>query len=160
MFASLDLDEIIFVCLRLLLAFALALPIAWDREREARSLGLRTFPLVAIASAAYALLARTLFGGDPSEESRVLQGLITGIGFLGGGAILKRGATVSGTATAASLWATAAVGAAVAYDRYEIALVLAAATFATLRWMTPLKGMVNDNGVETAKPPSTPRSLR
>ena len=140
---SIDLDEILFVCLRLLIAFLLALPVAWDREREARSLGLRTFPLVAVASASYALLGRTLFGSDPGAEARIMQGLVTGIGFLGGGAILKRGATVSGTATAASLWATAAVGAAVAYDRYEIALVLTAATFATLRWLTPFKEMVN-----------------
>lgn len=143
-----EIDEVFFVCLRLLTAFVLALPVAWDREREARTLGLRTFPLVAVASAGYALLGRTLFNEDPTAESRILQGLITGIGFLGGGAILKRGGSVSGTATAASLWATAAVGAAVAYDRYEIALVLTGATFATLRWLTPLKGVVNGDDTD------------
>lgn len=145
---AIKFDEVLFVCLRLLTAFVLALPVAWDRETEARTLGLRTFPLVAVASAGYALLGRTLFTEDPTAESRILQGLITGIGFLGGGAILKRGASVSGTATAASLWATAAVGAAVAYDRYEIALVLTGATFATLRWLTPLKGVVNGDDTD------------
>lgn len=119
-----------------------------ERTAASRSIGLRTFPLVAVASASYALLGKTLFDEDPTAESRVLQGLITGIGFLGGGAILKRGSTVSGTATAASLWATAAVGAAVAYDRYEIALVLTVATFATLRSLTPLKSVFNGDDTD------------
>ena len=76
--------------------------IGWDREREAHSAGLRTFPIVGMASCGY-LLA---LGGNPNsaDQSRVLQGLITGIGFVGGGAILKEGASVRGTATAASIW--------------------------------------------------------
>jgi putative Mg2+ transporter-C (MgtC) family protein len=84
-----------------------------------------------------------VFPDDPSAQARIMQGLITGVGFLGGGAILKKSHSVSGTATAASIWATAGVGAAVAYDRFEIALVLAAATFAMLRWLKPLKGAVS-----------------
>ena len=75
--------------------------IGWDREREAHSAGLRTFPIVGMASCGY-LLA---LGGNPNtaDQSRVLQGLITGIGFVGGGAILKEGASVRGTATAATI---------------------------------------------------------
>ena len=128
--------------LQLGLAFGLALPIAWDREREERSLGLRTFPLVAMASAGYILVAKTVLGGEASELARVIQGLMTGVGFLGGGAIIKQGLSVHGTATAASIWSTAAVGAAVAFGRLEIALALTAANFLTLRWLGSLKDVV------------------
>ncbi len=70
--------------------------------------GLRTFPLVGIASCGYLLIV----GAPPNsaDQSRVLQGLITGIGFVGGGAILREGATVRGTATAASIWNAGVIG--------------------------------------------------
>ena len=58
-----------------------------------------------------------------------MQGLITGIGFVGGGAILKEGATVKGTATAASIWNAGVIGAAVAVGRYEVAVILALLKF-------------------------------
>ncbi|HET9530211.1 MAG TPA: MgtC/SapB family protein [Blastocatellia bacterium] len=130
---------------RLAAAFLIALPVAWDREREARSAGLRTFPLVAIAAAGYILISRTVLGGSPESQARIIQGLITGIGFIGGGAILKDRGSVRGTATAASIWSTGAIGAAVAYDRYEIAIVLSLINFATLRWLTPLKSHLKND---------------
>jgi putative Mg2+ transporter-C (MgtC) family protein len=68
-----------------------------------------------------------------------VEGVITGIGFIGGGAILKTGASVRGTATAASLWATGAVGAAVALGSYDVAIAIAAMTFLTLKFVTPFK---------------------
>lgn len=120
-------------------AYLLALPVAWDREKEARSAGLRTFPLVAVASCGYILITVNVLGSSPESVSRIIQGLITGIGFIGGGAILKDRGNVRGTATAASIWNTGAIGAAVAFGRYEIALVLSLINFATLRWLTPLK---------------------
>ncbi len=122
----------------LALAYVLALPIAWDRENEARTAGLRTFPLVSIATCAYMLIGFQVLDSTDAE-ARVLQGLITGMGFIGGGAILKEGGTVKGTATAASLWATGAIGCAVASNRLEIAVVVSLATFLTLRLLTPLK---------------------
>ena len=120
-------------------AYLLAMPIAWDREQEARSAGLRTFPLVAIASCGYSLFALGAFAGSADAQARLIQGLITGIGFIGGGAILKDNGSVRGTATAASIWNTGAIGVAVAYGRYEIALVLSFINFATLRLLTRLK---------------------
>lgn len=128
-------------------AYLLALPVAWDREQNARSAGLRTFPLVAVASCGYILLARSVFGhgGDLNAESRIVQGLMTGIGFIGGGAILKHGLSVRGTATAASVWNTGAIGAATAYGRYEIALILSLINFLTFRFLTELK---NDSEAE------------
>jgi putative Mg2+ transporter-C (MgtC) family protein len=76
---------------------------------------------------------------DAAAQSRVLQGLITGIGFVGGGAILKEGATVKGTATAASIWNAGVIGAAVAMGQYEIAILLAALNLFTLRALLPIK---------------------
>ncbi|MBW3573032.1 MAG: MgtC/SapB family protein [Gemmatimonadetes bacterium] len=127
-------------------AFVLALPIGWERERSERGLGLRTFPLVAMASTVYLLLAEEVFIGHPEAQARVLQGLITGIGFIGAGAILKqRGSEeVHGTSTAAAVWATGALGASVAYGRWDIAVIISVFTFATFRWMTPLKDAVED----------------
>ena len=76
---------------------------------------------------------------DPDAQSRLLQGLITGIGFIGGGAILKEGTTVRGTATAASVWNAGVIGAAVAMNQYGIAITLAVLNLVTLRALLPLK---------------------
>ncbi|WP_016744754.1 MgtC/SapB family protein, partial [Rhizorhabdus wittichii] len=78
-------------------------------------------------------------------QARLLEGLITGVGFIGGGAILKHGGKASGTATAASLWATGALGAAGGYGLYDIALVLSLTTFLTLRCSRPLKRATHDD---------------
>ena len=137
--------------LQLAVAFVLALPIAWDREQKERSAGLRTFTLVAISTCGFLIAARSSFGPSADAESRVWQGLLTGIGFIGSGAILKTEGTVRGTATAASIWNTAAVGAAVAYGNYDIAIVLSVANFAVLRWLAPFK--VNANESASNEPP-------
>lgn len=139
-----DLDVVLFHCSRLVIAFVLALPVAWDRERAERTLGLRTFPLVAVASTGYLLLARAIVAADPGAQARFFQGLMTGIGFLGGGAIVKRGLDVHGAATAASIWNTAAVGAAVAYGKFEIAILLSGVNFAVLRWLSPVKKKIDE----------------
>lgn len=124
---------------RLALSFLFTLPIAWNREREAHSAGLRTFPTVAMASCGLALLAIEIFGERAPEQARILQGLIIGIGFVGGGAILKTGNTAHGTATAASVWNIGVVGAAVGFGFYDIGLILALANFLILAVLTPLK---------------------
>lgn len=123
-------------------AYALALPIGWDREKEERSAGIRTFPLVAMASCGFVLIAIRILGVESIGQARILEGLITGVGFIGGGAILKHSGSASGTATAASLWATGAIGAAVGFGLYDIAVVLSLVTYLTLRWMARLKGVV------------------
>jgi putative Mg2+ transporter-C (MgtC) family protein len=120
-------------------AYVLALPIGWDRERYARSAGIRTFPLVAVASCGLVLVALRATGASAADQSRILQGLITGIGFIGGGAILKTHHTVRGTATAASIWNVGVIGAAVGYGLYDIAAVLSLINFLTLRLLRPFK---------------------
>lgn len=128
-------------------AYALALPIGWDRERQERSAGLRTFPLVALASCGFVQAAEQYMSNSPDGMARIIQGVITGIGFIGGGAILKQGAAVKGTATAASLWATGATGAAVGLGSYDVAVAVALFTFLTLRAITPIEnsGLVDEN---------------
>ena len=124
---------------RLALAFLFALPVGWNREREARSAGLRTFPIVAIASCGLVILAIEIFGERAPEQARVIQGLITGIGFVGGGAILKSWSAVHGTATAASILNVCVIGAAVGFGFYVLGLTLALANFLVLAVLTPFK---------------------
>jgi putative Mg2+ transporter-C (MgtC) family protein len=135
---ELDWNQVVNNLSHLGIAYILALPVGWDRELEARGAGLRTFPLVAVAACGYALVGVSVL--DSTEaESRVLQGLITGIGFIGGGAILKHKDNVRGTATAASIWITGLIGIAVAFGRYEVAVLMTAISFVTLRYVRRFK---------------------
>jgi putative Mg2+ transporter-C (MgtC) family protein len=127
------------------IAYLLALPVGWDREFAARGAGLRTFPLVAVAACGYVLVGISVLESTEAE-SRVLQGLITGIGFIGGGAILKSKGNVRGTATAASIWITGLIGIAVAFDRYEIALLMTLISFVTLRYVRRFKSHDEEEG--------------
>jgi putative Mg2+ transporter-C (MgtC) family protein len=87
---------------------------------------------------------------DVAAQSRVIQGLVAGIGFIGGGAILKAEGNVHGTATAASIWNTGVIGAAVAQNRYLLALLLAALNLFALRvllpWKLKLDARANEKG--------------
>ncbi|WP_421990398.1 MgtC/SapB family protein [Roseococcus sp.] len=121
------------------IAYVLAIPIGWDRERAERSAGLRTFPLVAIAACGFVQATEGLLATHPEGAARVIEGVITGIGFIGGGAIIKHGTSVYGTATAASLWATGAVGVSVGLGVHDVAVVISVMTFLTLRFLAPLK---------------------
>ncbi len=135
--------------LALAAAYALAFPIGWNREKAERSAGLRTFPLVALASCGFVQAAESLVAGSPEAMARIVEGLITGVGFIGGGAILKHGSTVHGTATAASLWATGAIGAAVGLGSYDVAVTLAVFTVLTLQLLSPLKADKDDDTKES-----------
>jgi len=126
-----NFESVLMDLANLSLAYLLAFPIGLDREREDHSAGVRTFPIVAMACCGLTMLAKSL-GGGPDVYSRVLQGLVTGIGFVGGGAILKDRGMVSGTTTAASVWSTAIVGAAVGMGAYHIAVGLTVFNFVSL----------------------------
>lgn len=129
---------------KMLVAFFLALPIGWNRERHTRIMGLRTFPLVALGSTGYVLVSLTILKGDLQAQARIIQGLITGIGFVGGGAILKDPeGSVQGTATAVSVWTTGALGIAVAYGRYDIAIIISLLNYLTLQILTPIKNKLS-----------------
>ena len=130
---------------RLLVAFVVALPVGRYAETEGHSVGIRTFPLVAMASCGYVMLASH---GDSAAQSRIIQGLVAGMGFIGGGAILKTDGYVRGTATAASIWTTGVVGAAVAEERYLMALTVAIVNLITLRVLRSWKQKLDANKEE------------
>jgi putative Mg2+ transporter-C (MgtC) family protein len=118
--------------LRLLIAIAasylLALPVGWERKRHSHAyVGLRVFPLVSVTACVYVFLGQQLFTGEhTNDQSDVIQGLMTGIGFIGAGAIIKQSGDVRGVATAAAVWTTGGIGASVAYGYYPLAIALSA----------------------------------
>jgi putative Mg2+ transporter-C (MgtC) family protein len=132
-------DRIILHLVTLGIAYLLALPIGWNREVEERSAGLRTFPLVAVAACGFLQATESLMDGSPEATARIIEGVITGIGFIGGGAILQMKDRVQGTATAASLWATGAMGVAVGVGSYDVAVIIMIITFVTLGMLNRLK---------------------
>lgn len=131
MYASVGID--VHMVLQLIAAIVLALPTAWDRELHGHALGLRTFPLVSLGACAYVIIGHGFIGEDnPEAMARIMQGLLSGIGFVGGGAILKHDDHVVGTASAASIWITGAVGAAVGFDLWGLAILLSLLNFAAI----------------------------
>ena len=126
-----DLEQAIFHVAVLLIAYIIALPIGIERSRFNHGLGLRTVSIVAISCCAYVLIALNTFS-EEGAQAKLYYGILTGIGFIGGGALFKSSNGVYGTASAASVWASAAIGVSVALALIEIALVLSAATTLTL----------------------------
>lgn len=142
----------------LAVAYALAFPIGWNREREERSAGLRTFPLVAVATCGFIQAAETLTADSPEAMARIIEGLITGMGFIGGGAILRQEKSVKGTATAASLWITGAIGVASGLGSFDVALMLSLATIVTLWILSPANRI--GRGVRDDTQDEAPRASR
>jgi putative Mg2+ transporter-C (MgtC) family protein len=128
--ASLDLALQLDLTLRLLLAAVLGAAIGYEREIHDHPAGMRTHLLVSLGSAAFTVISIYGFTGQPGsappDTSRVAAQIVTGIGFLGAGAIIKYGTSVRGLTTAASLWATAAVGMAAGAGWWLIAIVISA----------------------------------
>lgn len=138
------------ILFKILAAFLLTLPVAWERERTTQRVGLRTFPMVAVASCGYMLLGMLVLGPTSDAQARIIQGLMTGIGFVGGGAILKEGGTVRGTSTAASIWTTGIIGASIAYEYYAIAIIVSIVNYLAFRLLTPLVHQI-DRAEKAAK---------
>jgi putative Mg2+ transporter-C (MgtC) family protein len=105
---------------RLLLAAVLGGAVGTERELADQAAGLRTHMLLTIGACLFTLISAYGFGG-PADPSRLAAQIVTGIGFLGGGAIVRHGLTVRGVTTAASIWATTSIGVAVGAGRYLLA---------------------------------------
>lgn len=110
--------------LRLLFAAILGAAIGLEREIHDRPAGMRTHLLVALGSAAFTILSISAFPAPGADPSRVAAQIVTGIGFLGAGAILKEGLSIHGLTTAASLWVAAALGMAAGAGSWVIALTV------------------------------------
>ena len=128
-----DLPEALRILLRLTLALLLGLLLGYERESQGKSAGVRTHMLVALGSALFVLLPSQM-GMEISDLSRMMQGVVTGIGFLCAGTILKYETAgeehVHGLTTAAGLWLTAAIGMACGLGREVTALITAALALA------------------------------
>jgi putative Mg2+ transporter-C (MgtC) family protein len=122
--------------LRLTLAFLLALPIGWDRERRSRSAGLRTYPLLSTCACGFLLLGQELAAGATARAD-VFYGLLTGIGFVGSGAMMRSPDGARGMNTAVSLWVTGAIGAGVAFGAGHVSAALAVLSVVALRARKP-----------------------
>src|SRR5690606_1064385 len=101
--------------------------------------GLRTYPLLAMGACAYLEIGQFAFRDHIEGQARVFQALVSGIGFIGAGAIIKGQTKVHGIASAVSLWITVSVGIAASYDLYVLAAVLSVTTLVALRLLKPLK---------------------
>ncbi|MGD0352089.1 MAG: MgtC/SapB family protein [Dehalococcoidia bacterium] len=119
------MNTLLDIILRLLLAAALGAGIGYQRERANKPAGLRTHILISLGSALFTVVS--IFGfGNGVDPSRVAAGVVTGIGFIGAGVILRgvRGEHVVGLTTAASIWAVAAIGMAAGVGMYLIATIV------------------------------------
>lgn len=108
------------VIARLLLALACSAVIGYERESAQKAAGFRTHILVGVGAAIFTIVS--IIGFEGGDESRVAAQIVTGVGFLGAGAIFKEGATVRGLTTAAGLWVVAAVGMAAGSGSYTVAI--------------------------------------
>jgi putative Mg2+ transporter-C (MgtC) family protein len=124
------------LALRLFEAAALGALIGLEREIHDHPAGMRTHLLVAVGAAAFTVLSIYAFPAIGADPARVAAQIVTGVGFLGAGAILKEGATIRGLTTAASLWAVAAVGMAAGSGAHGVAV---ATTFIVLVSLWPLR---------------------
>lgn len=118
-----DLDAAIVIVVRLTAAAILGALIGLEREFHDHPAGMRTHLLVSLGSAGFTLLSIQAFTAGSGDPARIAAQIVTGVGFLGAGAILKEGATIRGLTTAASLWAVAAVGMAAGAGAWVIAIV-------------------------------------
>jgi len=119
------------IALRLGVAFVLGGLVGLEREWQQRPAGLRTHILVAVASALFAIISGAAAEGG-GDASRVAAGVVTGIGFIGAGTIMRHGNVVRGLTTAASLWMVAAIGVACGLAWYPAAILATLMSLFTL----------------------------
>jgi len=135
------------VFLNLLGALALGLIVGYERSYHGRAAGMRTYGLVCMASAALTVIAgypTFWFGGHVNsylagDPTRVMQGIVTGIGFLGAGVIMRDGLNISGLTTAASIWTCAAIGIMVGVGFYAAAILLTFLSAMSMMWISKLE---------------------
>ena len=123
---------------RLLLATALGAAVGLEREYRQKPAGLRTNILIAVGSALFTILSVEMTKGV-GDTSRVAGQIVTGIGFLGGGAILRSGDGIHGMTTAATIWVNAAIGVAAGMGQFALATMVTALTLVVLVVLPPIE---------------------
>ena len=137
------------IVLRLLLAAGIGGLLGAEREMRHKSAGFRTNILIAIGSCLFTIVGLSFPSGDPS---RVTAQVVTGIGFLGAGAILHSGDNVHGMTTAATIWVNAAIGAAAGLGHFRLAILAGALTLAVLLILAPFERQI-ERQVDRRPPP-------
>lgn len=128
---------------RLALAAGLGALIGLEREWSQKAAGLRTNTLIAVGSALFTIMSVELSPGVPADPTRIASQIVTGVGFLGGGAILRTGGSVRGLTTAAIIWINAALGMAAGGGRYRVAILGTLTTLAVLHLLLPVERMMD-----------------
>jgi putative Mg2+ transporter-C (MgtC) family protein len=146
-FSEVETNVIVFM--NLLGAMLLGLLVGYERSFHGRAAGMRTYGLVCMASAALTVIVGYpdyWYGGHitaataVADPTRVIQGIVTGVGFLGAGVIMKEGLNISGLTTAASIWASSAIGVLVGVGFYAAAILLALLSAVCMMWVSRLEG--------------------
>ncbi len=135
------------IFMNLMGALALGLIVGYERSYHGRAAGMRTYGLVCMASAAITVIAgypHFWYGGQTAvlvgpDPTRVIQGIVTGVGFLGAGVIMREGFNISGLTTAASIWASCAIGIMVGVGFYAAAILLTLLSAASMLWISRLE---------------------
>ncbi len=122
---------------RLLLAAGLGAALGLEREYRQKPAGLRTNILIAVGSALFTIMSASMAQG--ADPGRIAAQIVTGIGFLGGGAIMRNRDTVHGMTTAATIWVNAAVGMSVGAGQYAMAAAATALTLVVLAVLAPFE---------------------
>jgi len=132
---------------RLALAAVCSGLIGYERESARKAAGLRTFTLVGVGAAVFSIVS--IIGFEGPDQSRIAAQIVTGVGFLGAGAIFRDGAFVSGLTTAAGLWVVASIGMAAGSGSYELAVIGTAVTLAALYGLRAIDAAVYRRKVKT-----------
>lgn len=143
-----EVEANIVVFMNLFGALLLGLVVGYERSYHGRAAGMRTYGLVCMASAALTVIAGFpgfWYGGHATvatmtaDPTRIIQGIVTGVGFLGAGVIMKEGLNISGLTTAASIWASSAIGVLVGVGFYAAAILLTMLSAASMMWVSRLE---------------------
>jgi putative Mg2+ transporter-C (MgtC) family protein len=122
-------------------AFIIGAIIGIEREFRSKPAGFRTMILICVGSCLYTILSKE---SNSTSPDRIASNIVTGIGFIGAGVIFKEGISVNGLTTAALIWITAALGMAVGYHNYPIAIVVAAMVVIALFVLEPVQRFINN----------------
>ncbi len=120
------MQEVLKDLIPMLLSLVLGTLVGWERQMGRKPAGLRTHTLVCLGSTMFVLTtsyAQGAFGGHSLDSTRIVHGVVTGVGFLGAGSIMRQEGFVHGLTTAASVWMVAAIGVAVGVHAYPLAVI-------------------------------------
>jgi len=122
------------------IAFVIGAVIGLEREFRSKPAGFRTMILISVGSCLYTILSKEVNAGS---SDRIASNIVTGIGFIGAGVIFKEGITVNGLTTAALIWITAALGMAIGYHNYPVAIVVTIMVVIALFVLEPVQRFIN-----------------